>query len=632
MRSVLFLLGSLLGTLLLVAGQAYDYGVDIEALTRRQDDPSRIVIGQLPLARNGTLPARPEIRQMHSDPYRWDLFILALSMFQYVSQDDPTSWYQIAGIHGVPFQSWNGVEAVAGANLSGYCPHSSILFPTWHRPYLALFEQEMHRMVNVIANMFPNGTERQAYQEAAMDFRIPYWDWAMGAPDGEDHFPNVFWHPVISQRGPRGIQNIRNPLFAYPFHPKDEDAFIWGPLNSWDETKRAPDLSVSLTSPPSRNDQVSAALLSKLPEIQQRLFILFSSYKDFNTFGNKAWATSQNLSSWDSIEAIHDIIHIYGGLKGHMTYVPLSSFDPLFFLHHTMTDRLVAMWQILNPSSWMTPASAGETSFTTLKGDIQDSRTALTPFFASDDGTFWDSDMARTTEAFGYTYADTDASSLEGQDLRDQLIKKINSWYGGSSATGLMAKKRRARRHPHKIRDLGRVGGHFSGWKPNVRIDAEDPPASLVIKDGWYTEWIANVLVDAEALDGNFGVHFFLGEAPAETKEWDWAENLVGTVAIFTMNRATGSQAKISGTTPMTSALMKMVAVGEIPHLGVDVVEQFLRETLRFRVLGSDGNEVEPGAVAGLYVGISSSEVKVPEKETEFPEWGTAVTRIEMWS
>lgn len=93
----LLLLGSLLGMLILVSGQAYDYGVDIESLTRREDDSSRIVIGRLPLSSNGTLPVRPEIRQMKADPYRWDLFILALSMFQYVSQDDPTSWYQIAG-------------------------------------------------------------------------------------------------------------------------------------------------------------------------------------------------------------------------------------------------------------------------------------------------------------------------------------------------------------------------------------------------------------------------------------------------------------------------------------------------------------------------------------------------------
>lgn len=96
MRTLRFL-GSLLGACHLASGQPYNYGVDIESLTRREDESSRIVIGRLPLSRNGTLPVRPEIRQMKADPYKWDLFILALSMIQYVSQDDPTSWYQIAG-------------------------------------------------------------------------------------------------------------------------------------------------------------------------------------------------------------------------------------------------------------------------------------------------------------------------------------------------------------------------------------------------------------------------------------------------------------------------------------------------------------------------------------------------------
>jgi hypothetical protein len=45
-----------------------------------------------------------------------------------------------SGIHGVPFESWNGVGAAPGANQSGYCTHSSVLFPMWHRPYLVLFE------------------------------------------------------------------------------------------------------------------------------------------------------------------------------------------------------------------------------------------------------------------------------------------------------------------------------------------------------------------------------------------------------------------------------------------------------------------------------------------------------------
>lgn len=48
-----------------------------------------------------------------------------------------TSW--VVGIHGRPYTPWNDVDG-AGTGESGYCTHASILFPTWHRPYLALFE------------------------------------------------------------------------------------------------------------------------------------------------------------------------------------------------------------------------------------------------------------------------------------------------------------------------------------------------------------------------------------------------------------------------------------------------------------------------------------------------------------
>lgn len=41
------------------------------------------------------------------------------------------------GIHGYPHRSWDGVD---GGYDSGFCTHQSILFPPWHRPYLALFE------------------------------------------------------------------------------------------------------------------------------------------------------------------------------------------------------------------------------------------------------------------------------------------------------------------------------------------------------------------------------------------------------------------------------------------------------------------------------------------------------------
>ena len=48
-----------------------------------------------------------------------------------------------AGIHGRPFIAWDGVNPAtpgAGDSATGYCTHGNTLFPTWHRPYLALFE------------------------------------------------------------------------------------------------------------------------------------------------------------------------------------------------------------------------------------------------------------------------------------------------------------------------------------------------------------------------------------------------------------------------------------------------------------------------------------------------------------
>lgn len=94
----------------------------------------------------------------------------------------------------------------------------------------------MYKMVNAIAIMFPNVTERRLYQKAASNFRIPYWDWSLPAPSGETHLPDVFWSPVVLQYGPNGIQNIRNPLYSYQFHPLDKDALIWNPVGAVSRT------------------------------------------------------------------------------------------------------------------------------------------------------------------------------------------------------------------------------------------------------------------------------------------------------------------------------------------------------------------------------------------------------------
>ena len=85
----------------------------------------------------GETPLRQDIRILQTLGPAFDLYILALQQLTKQDQSSPLSYYQVAGIHGLPHIEWDGVS---GQYSAGYCPHTSILFPTWHRPYLALFE------------------------------------------------------------------------------------------------------------------------------------------------------------------------------------------------------------------------------------------------------------------------------------------------------------------------------------------------------------------------------------------------------------------------------------------------------------------------------------------------------------
>ena len=66
------------------------------------------------------------------------------------SQDNIQSFFQVAGIHGLPYIPWDGVTGDPDAQWAGYCTHGSVLFPTWHRPYVMLYEVCFTSFVNHI--------------------------------------------------------------------------------------------------------------------------------------------------------------------------------------------------------------------------------------------------------------------------------------------------------------------------------------------------------------------------------------------------------------------------------------------------------------------------------------------------
>lgn len=372
---------------------------------------------------------------------------------------------------------------------------------------------------------------------------------------------------------------------------------------------------------------------------RQRLYNLLSNYDNYSTFSNEAWIPDPTNSSYDSIESLHDTIHTQSGLQGHMAYIPFSAFDPIFFLHHCMVDRAVAMWQVLNPDSWVIPTAAVMNSYTTSIGEIQDSKSGLTPFYASTNGSFWNSDMVRDPSVFGYTYLEISGFSSAGKGLhkRSQLIAAINRLYGSSSPASFTTRERLSKRWEDAVksermqesRPLSNRGlGQEDDW--NITSVA----AGRIIVNNQYREWIANICVTKQALNGPFSIQLFLGPAPEDPRTWSYAANLVGTMGIFASpgtydNGMTAH--RVAGTVPLTAALVERVLSGTLANLEPQTVEPFISQELEFRVTLPDATVVEPALVDGLSIGIVSSVVVAPSGEGEFPRWDDTVSHFDLF-
>jgi len=176
---------------------------------------------------------RMELRTMQQQfPDMFNLYLLGLQEFKNVAQNDPLSYYEIAGIHGRPYTAWDGQTSNGGASGygGGYCTHTSNLFLPWHRPYLALYEQQLYKHIQNVAAQF-TGAAKTRYQAAAVNFRLPYWDWAAAPCSGCNAYPVLVSNQYVTVTTPTGQQNILNPLFRYDFHPISSTDMVYNPVS-----------------------------------------------------------------------------------------------------------------------------------------------------------------------------------------------------------------------------------------------------------------------------------------------------------------------------------------------------------------------------------------------------------------
>ncbi|KAK7988124.1 hypothetical protein PG989_008439 [Apiospora arundinis] len=375
---------------------------------------------------------------------QWDLFILGLQAFQAAPESDQLSYFGIAGIHGRPFVAWNGVNAVPGGSGGGFCPHGEIMFPAWHRPYVAAYEQVLGSYVAKVAANY-TGSNAASYQAAAQTWRLPFWDWA-----ADPALPPSASTPTITVNGPGGQVTIENPLYRYKwqrfplnhannYFPTNTDYNCWG----WPTTTRQPNsqgvdqLSIVnqqlSTDPSPLKDQVvscrrdiaetsNGSLTNKLQ------YLVMSSVTDFNTMASSGTAGT-------SFEDPHNDVH--NSMYAIMSSLDYSGFDPIFFLHHAQIDRLIALWQAINYNNTvMTGSYRTRGLYATAAGTSITADTDLKPFYR-DANNFHTGRTASTTKNFGYSYPEISNDwSLSKDQLRTSVIRSVNILYGDGSLAG----------------------------------------------------------------------------------------------------------------------------------------------------------------------------------------------------
>ncbi|PHH81033.1 hypothetical protein CDD80_4337 [Ophiocordyceps camponoti-rufipedis] len=365
-------------------------------------------------------PMRRNINDLQAEGGpQWSLYNLALLEMQRDPDDYQLSYFQLMGIHGLPFIEWNGAGPGVGEAWGGYCPHNENLFLSWHRAYIVLFEQTLVQKARQIASAYPQEI-RDQWLQAAETLRSPYWDWA-----SDSNVPPATTWATVRVTGNQGLPiDIPNPLMPYRF-PQDALNGKYGPF---DAQMRAETYRCSA---PSSYPQSANGLLGSRPLRQWTYDILTraANYSEFSLGGGLV-----------SVEQIHNQIHLDAACGNIFSEFALTAFDPLFVLHHTQVDRLWSFWQVLRPDQDIfSQPYAGLSRFATRQGTIITWDSPLEPFFDRRRA-FLTTSAVRAIWNFGYSYAGIEWWQKNEQQMRQDVTTLINQLYG-SNRPGFVQKR-----------------------------------------------------------------------------------------------------------------------------------------------------------------------------------------------
>ncbi|KAI9656603.1 MAG: hypothetical protein M1821_004810 [Bathelium mastoideum] len=598
-------------------------------------------------------------------PLTFNLFLLAL----YELQNDPDlikspmGYFEIAGIHGLPHRAWNGDKNTKSPQ--GYCEHEGPKFPTWHRVYIAMMEQAIYLQMVKIAGTFNDSKD---HLDAAQKFRLPYWDYyrprdyAVNFPgvirEKQTSFPYEFNIPqifklekVVVLTAPQMRRETRsNPLcsFWFPFEGGLDNKRDWILAEGYSKghTVRHP-LKFSKKerqiNPNLRKDNLFQGDNQKLQDTlnEHRACLLgrmkymlldknaTGGYAKYRYFATKKWYPGS--PSKGSLQSFHDSMHNHIGDNGHMGDTSVAAFDPVFWMHH---------WQVAINSDW-------------FNDDPDELKKPLYPFLSADQKAtngYWNSSLTERTENFGYLYPNIvpgDAVATRGKflELEAWSLQPTPKAPSGREPLDLSSALVFTNHPEFTPLNLVTISTNPSTMAqvPSARMAANDiAPIDIQIASPLSKayDWFIDSTVERMALNGSFGIYYFIGPAggaiDVPPERWIVAPTLAGVSYNFAARaeacsncaRNASEGLKITDTTYLNPQLADYVRIGELRSLDPEDVKPFLVDRLKWHILTAKGEEINPRILArdnGLELNITSTLVTGPEespdrKVTEHPE------------
>jgi tyrosinase len=192
----------------------------------------------------------------------------------------------------------------------------------------------------------------------------------------------------------------------------------------------------------------------------------------------------------------------------------------------------------------------------------------LAPFHSDTIGTNWTAQRVRQIEQFGYTYPE-----LAGNATAASVRTAVNTLYGDRASIQTQQQD----------------------------VTAREDGQSAVATNPAYT---ADIVSQKFAVNGSYAIYVFLGNVSDDASAWPLAPNLVGTHGIFTgksrpmadsrdgpQSFEVGPTVKVTGSVPLTSALLDRVRSGELVGMDESAVQSFLSEQLHWRIAKVRGQD-----------------------------------------